>query len=124
MAKSWNVIPNAKLGLADICAATLHLQLDKTDTVHLRTDWSRSKSSQEQHEYAANYAYASLKIYNHLADMSLPLTVNKTTLPGTWITLFHCDGKPIAEGHLSSAPHSSTFLNISITDNQSQVTIE
>ena len=60
MAKACNVIANAKLGLADICAAVLKLRLDKSDPTRLGSDWNSATLSPGQIQYAARDVYASL----------------------------------------------------------------
>ena len=104
MAKARNVISNAKVGLADICAAVLNSRLNKSDPAHLGSDWNSETLLDSQIQYAARDVYASLQIYLWLATMSVPEVIPIDAPPGTPVSLHHDDRKLIATGILDSPP--------------------
>ena len=104
MAKAQNVISNAKVGLADICAAVLNSQLNKSDPTCLGSNWNSETLSDSQIQYVARDVYASLQIYLRLATMSVPEVIPIDAPPRTPASLHHNDGKLIATGILDSPP--------------------
>ena len=122
MAKAWNVISNAKVGLADICATVLNSRLNKFDPAHLGSNWNSETLSDSQIQYAAHDVYASLQIYLWLATMSVPEVIPINTPPGTPVSLHHDDGKLIATGILDSPP-SQPVRGIPVTSTQAKITV-
>lgn len=123
MAKERNVIDNARRGLADICAAVLHMRLDKFDSARLHSDWSATTLSENQVNYATKDAYASLQIYHALSTITVPTAILDTALPGTPVSILHDDGKIIAHGILSQAPETSQLHSINHTKTRARVTV-
>ena len=123
MAKARNVIANAKLGLADICAAVLKLRLDKSDPARLGSDWNSATLSPGQIQYAARDVYASLQIYLRLSQMSAPEAIPIDAPPGAPVGLYHNDGKLIATGTLGPSS-SEPVRGISVTPTRARITVE
>lgn len=123
MAKARNVISNARLGLADICAAVLNLRLDKSDPARLGSDWNSERLSDGQIQYAARDVYASLQIYLCLAQMSKPEVIPLDAPPSTPIALYHDDGKLIANGTLEASP-SERLRGVSVTQTRAKIVVE
>lgn len=62
-AKDRHVISNiAKTSLADLCALILHSRLEKEISERVSDSWENTVLSPDQLRYAANNAYASLRI--------------------------------------------------------------
>jgi hypothetical protein len=124
LAKDRGVITDAHLGLKDICAAVLQKRLDKSNGIHLHSDWSSAELSEEQIQYAAQDVYISLQIYSCLIQIVKPSPLLPTALPGTCISLLHDDGVCIAMWILSLAPRSATCAGINITKTCECITVE
>lgn len=73
LAKDNQVISNARLGLADLCAKVLHRRLDKDVPARLSTSWDHDVLDEAHVRYAALDAYASLQIHEALS--ALPSTL-------------------------------------------------
>jgi hypothetical protein len=123
LAKQRNVISDARLGLADICAAVLHQRLDKEDFIRLRSDWNATTLTDEQVQYAAKDAYASLQIYERLSQMTVPTIITDSALPGTPVSVLHDDGKAIALGILSQEAQTASLKGVNHTKTRARVTV-
>ncbi|KAJ6538419.1 hypothetical protein B0H10DRAFT_2254857 [Mycena sp. CBHHK59/15] len=91
MAKDRLVTTNAKIGLADLCAVTLGLQLDKHVTEHVSSSWENEELSQSQIRYAALDVYTSSRIHKFLSSIPIPVVLPKTVEVGTPVLLFNDD---------------------------------
>jgi len=124
LAKAHGVITDARVGLADICAAVLHVRLDKSSPLRVRTDWDNNELSAEQLHYAALDAWVSLKIHQHLSQTSLPKLITNSTLPGTPISVLQDDGQVIAHGDLSLNLSTAPCNGVNLTPTRARVTIK
>jgi len=124
LAKAKGVISDARVGLADICAAVLHARLDKSTPLRVRTDWSNEKLSPEQLRYAALDAWVSLQIHHHLSQISHAEMITETTLPGTPVSVLHDDNQVIAHGILSAESPTSKCRGVNHTATRARVTIQ
>ncbi|KAF7971123.1 hypothetical protein HWV62_21994, partial [Athelia sp. TMB] len=124
LAKAKNVIPDARLGLADISAAVLRLRLDKSIPARMHSNWDAAALSQEQIQYAACDAMVSLLIYQALFSITLPGTVTKSTLPGTSVSILQNDSQVIAHGILSRDVGITHIRGIKITPTRAHVSIQ
>ena len=124
LAKEKGAISDARLSLADICAAVLHARLDKSTPLRVRTDWDQPELSPEQCQYAALDAWASLQIYNQLSKVSLPGPITDDMLPGTPVSILQDDHQVIAHGILSQEPLSSTWKSVNHTKSRTRITVQ
>jgi hypothetical protein len=124
LAKEKGAISDARIGLADICAAVLHEKLDKTTAVRVSTEWDNSELSSEQKEYAALDALASLKIYHKLAQVPTSEKVSDTAIPGSPVSVLQDDGQVIAQGIISLTTSESTCRGLKQTKTRARVTIQ
>jgi hypothetical protein len=69
LAKDLKVIPDARMGLADLCARLLGQKLEKPQTIQISNDWDNQNLSPAQVEYAALDALASLAIHTKLIQI-------------------------------------------------------
>ena len=122
-AKNRNVISDARIGLADLCAATVNCHLDKPASLQVSQDWDNEQLSLEQLEYAAFDVLASLKIYEHLSKFNTFEVISENALPGTPVSVYHEDGQIIAQGMLSQHTPATQFAGVNITKTRAQVTI-
>ncbi|KAJ6621548.1 ribonuclease H-like domain-containing protein [Mycena sp. CBHHK59/15] len=91
MAKDRLVTTNAKIGLADLCAVTLGLRLDKHVTERVSSSWENEELSQSQIRYAALDVYTSSRIHEFLSSIPIPVVLPKTVEVGTPVLLFNDD---------------------------------
>jgi hypothetical protein len=124
LAKEKGAISDAWVGLADICAAVLHEKLDKTTAVRISTEWDNSELSNEQKEYAALDALASLQIYHRLAQVPTSDKVSDTAIPGTSVSVLQDDGQVIAQGIISLTTSESECRGLRQTKTRARVTIQ
>jgi hypothetical protein len=89
--------------LSDLTAIVLQECLDKNTPLHTSESWENQVLTSEQVSYAAKDAYASLVIYNKLADHYIvPAPIPATSPPLTPVLLYSSSlNHVIAEGHLS-----------------------
>ncbi|KAI9318897.1 ribonuclease H-like domain-containing protein [Obelidium mucronatum] len=85
--KRKGMVDKANTSLAKCCAAVLDFCLNKSDEIR-RSDWSKSRLSKQQKEYAARDAWASLLIYLKLQNtpdrvFSLPIIPCRSSNKGT-----------------------------------------
>lgn len=124
LAKEKGAISDARVGLADICAAVLHEKLDKTTAARISTEWDNSELSNEQKEYAALDALASLQIYHRLAQVPTSEKVSDTAIPGTSVSVLQDDGQVIAQGIISLTTSESECRGLRQTKTRARVTIQ
>ncbi|KIK60525.1 hypothetical protein GYMLUDRAFT_261499 [Collybiopsis luxurians FD-317 M1] len=104
LAKEHFLVKHATIGLADLCASILGRHLNKNVSEQLSTLWENEDLSQEQLQYAALDAYASLRIYETLVNVPAPspLPSDIPPAPCTPIILFGGDKLHlIAHGQIS-----------------------
>jgi hypothetical protein len=124
LAKKKGAISDAWAGLADICAAVLHEKLDKATAVRVSTEWDNSELSNEQKEYAALDALASLKIYHRLAQVPTSDKISDEAIPGTPVSILQDDGQVIAQGIISLNTTESPCRGLRQTPTRACVTIQ
>jgi hypothetical protein len=124
LAKARGVVSDARVGLADLCAAVLHARLDKSTPLRVSTDWDNAQLSPEQIHYAALDAWVSLQIYHRLSQIPLPGLITESTLPGTPVSVLQDDGQVIAHGVLSQETPALTCRGVNHTPTRAQVTIQ
>ncbi|KAJ7890219.1 ribonuclease H-like domain-containing protein [Mycena leptocephala] len=81
MAKDRLVVPNAKIGLADLCAVTLGMRLAKNVPERTSSAWENEDLSPSQIRYAALDVHACSRIYDFLSTIPIP------ALPRSWLRL-------------------------------------
>ncbi|KAJ7035239.1 ribonuclease H-like domain-containing protein [Mycena alexandri] len=91
MAKDRLVISNSKIGLADLCAVSLGLRLDKNVPEHISSAWSNEDLSSAQIRYAALDVHACSRIYDFLSGIPIPALLRSSVEIGTPILLFNDD---------------------------------
>jgi hypothetical protein len=124
LAKEKGAISDARIGLADICAAVLHEKLDKSAAVRVSTEWGNDELSNEQKEYAALDAFASLEIYHRLIQVPISDKISDTVLPGTSVSILQDDGQIIAQGIISLNTLESTCRGLKQTPTRARVTVQ
>lgn len=126
LAKDLGAISDARVGLADICAAVLGVRLDKTTPVRISSSWDSLNLSPQQVEYAASDALVSLQVYHRLrlSRSAVPDKLKETTIPGTPVSVHQDDGQVIAYGILSLEPPASTCRGVNHTPTRARVTVQ
>lgn len=114
-AKERHVVPNARCGLADLCATVLGRRLNKNVLERMSTAWEQHKLTEEQIRYAACNAYAPLLLYHALSMLDVPKKLVEL-IPCTPILLYNADSTTIiARGRLAAEVHPKSFENISLS---------
>jgi len=72
IAKDRHVTTSAQLSLADLCAFILNKRLNKNVSERISQSWEDTTLTQEQLNYAACDAYASLLLYQYLSKVDFP----------------------------------------------------
>jgi hypothetical protein len=124
LAKDLGVISDARIGLADICAAVLGVRLDKTTPVRISSSWDSLNLSPQQVEYAASDALVALQVYHCLSQSAVPDKITEATIPGTPVSLHQDDGQVIAYGIISLEPPTSTCRGVNHTPTRARVTVQ
>lgn len=126
LAKEKGVINDARASLADLCVKTLAHVLVKDPQIRISPDWSGPDLTEEQIQYAALDAYASLKIYEKLNTLQVPLPVNfELELPPSYeIFIFHDDRTTIIARGIISSDQFNSFQGINITRTRVLVQIQ
>ncbi|KAJ7718469.1 hypothetical protein B0H16DRAFT_1797469 [Mycena metata] len=91
MAKDRLVISNAKIGLADLCAVSLGLRLDKNVPERISSAWSNEDLSSAQIRYAALDVHACSRIYDFLSGIPIPALLPASVEIGAPVLLFNDD---------------------------------
>ena len=124
LAKARGVIKTATISLAELAAIVLKLQMNKDQDICVSTQWDVKDLSEEQKEYVALDAYASLAIYERLQDVPEPGDISAEPLPGLSVSVYQEDGHTlIAYGRWSSANLNFKVGNINITKTRAAVDI-
>jgi len=114
-AKERHVVPNARCGLADLCATVLGKRLNKNVSERMSTAWEQRKLTEEQIRYAACDAYAPLLLYHALSRLGVPKKLVEF-IPHTPILLYNADSTTvIARGRLAAMVHPKSFENINLS---------
>jgi hypothetical protein len=126
LAKSKNVVDSSRIGLADLCKRVLLRTLDKDQATRVSDTWS-GPLTERQKQYAALDVWASLKIYEQLLAIQVPVPVDFAIQPsaGYPIYLYHTDRTSIlASGVISPHAQSSTWDNINISKSRTVVEVQ
>ncbi|EDR15529.1 uncharacterized protein LACBIDRAFT_321428 [Laccaria bicolor S238N-H82] len=125
LAKEKNVVSDARASLGDLCIKTLSCILPKDLNIRISPDWS-GPLTDEQIQYAALDAWASLKIYEKLTSLWIPVPVNfANALPaGDQIFVFHEDRTTIIACGIVSPAQFNSFEGINITKTQVLIQVE
>jgi hypothetical protein len=114
-ARKRNVVSNAKVGLAELCATVLKKQLAKNVSERMSTAWEEQTLTPEQIRYAACDAYAPLMIYDQLSKLAVPAALPAELVSGTPVLLYGTDKKIIANGTLSPHLNQQSFDGITLS---------
>ncbi|KAF6741348.1 hypothetical protein DFP72DRAFT_1116992 [Ephemerocybe angulata] len=119
LAKDKNMVETARVGLAELCKKALSCTLQKDQAIQVSNFWSGDLSPQ-QLRYAALDVWASLKVYEALVviEVPVPLDFTQPLPPHLPVYLYHSDRTSIiARGVISehAAGNSSEGINITPT---------
>lgn len=125
LAKEKNVVSDARASLGDLCIKTLSCILPKDLNIRISPDWS-GPLTDEQIQYAALDAWASLKIYEKLNSLQIPVPVNfeNPLPPGYQIFIFHEDRTTIIARGIVSPDQFNSFEGINITKTRVLIQVE
>ena len=103
MAKDCHVAPNARVGLAELCALVLKARLDKDPNIRVSTEWDNIELRKAQVDYAASDAYVALLVYQNLEKIQRLGNVPVNAPPGLLVSIHQQNSqKVIALGTWSS----------------------
>jgi hypothetical protein len=118
-AKEWCIVANiSKCSLSDLCALVLQKCLNKNVPERISQAWENWVLTAEQLSYAAKDAYASLRIYEELSKLDVPVPLPALFQPHTPVILYSTDNTTIiATGQISVHKDDKVFdaINISPT---------
>ena len=123
-AKDRRVVPNAQCSLSDLCALLLKKQLNKNVPERISQAWEDITLTDDQLNYAARDAYASLVIYQHLSTIDVPRHLPSSLTALIPILLYNSDNTVIiAEGQISMHFNESQHDGINITQTKTVIDI-
>lgn len=124
IAKKKGVIKDARTGLHDLCAAILHLNLEKDESIRVSREWEATVLSPEQRNYAAMDVWASLEIYHALQAMLVPEPLNfePPPPPGTPVFIYQEDRTTLIARGQTALEDIHSVRGISVT--KTRVVIE
>ena len=124
LAKAKNIVSDARAGLSELCIKTLSCILPKDLNTRISTDWSADTLTEDQIQYAALDAWASLKIYEKLNSLQIPASVDfNSRLPeGYQVFIYQQDRTTIIAHGIISPDSFQSFEGINIT--QTRVLIQ
>ncbi|KAF8876295.1 hypothetical protein CPB84DRAFT_1966585 [Gymnopilus junonius] len=125
LAKDKGIVADARASLADLCIKALSHVLSKDPQIRISPDWS-GPLTKEQIQYAALDAYASLKIYEKLDTLQVPILVNfEQELPSDYeVFIFHDDRTTIIAHGIISPDQFNSFQGINITQTCTLIQIQ
>jgi len=101
-AKDRHVVPNAQCSLADLCALLLKKRLNKNVPECISQAWEDITLTEDQLNYAARDAYASLMIHQHLSTIDVPCRLPSHLAALVPVLFYNSDNTVvIAEGQIS-----------------------
>ena len=117
LAKAKNIVSDAWAGLSELCIKTLSCILPKDLNTRISTDWSADELTEDQIQYAALDAWASLKIYEKLISLQIPASVDfNARLPaGYQVFIYQQDCTTIIARGIISPDSFQSFQGINIT---------
>jgi len=124
LAKTKNIVSDARAGLSELCIKALSCILPKDLNTRISTDWSADTLTEDQIQYAALDAWASLKIYEKLNSLQIPASVDfNSRLPeGYQVFIYQQDRTTIIACGIISPDFFQSFEGINIT--QTRVLIQ
>jgi len=117
LAKAKNIVSDARASLSELCIKTLSCVLPKDLNTCISTDWSADELTEDQIQYAALDAWASLKIYEKLNSLQIPAPVDfNSRLPAEYqVFIYQQDRTTIIARGIISPDSFQSFEGINIT---------
>jgi len=123
-AKDRCVVPNAQCSLADLCALLLKKRLNKNVPERISQAWEDITLTEDQLNYAARDAYASLVMYQHLSTIDVPRHLPLCLTALVPVLFYNSDNTTvIAEGQISTQFNKSQHDGINITSTRTVIDI-
>ena len=125
-AKDRRVVPTAQCSLGDLCAVTLKKRLNKNVPERISQAWEDMTLTEEQLNYAARDAYASLIIHQYLSTVDVPrrLPEKLTALALVPVLFYNTDNTVIiAEGQLSTHLGDAQYDGINVTSSKTVIDV-
>ena len=123
-AKDRRVVPNAQCSLSDLCALLLNKRLNKNVPERISQAWEDITLTDNQLNYAARDAYASLVIHQHLSTIDVPCHLPSLLTALIPVLLYNSDKTVvIAEGQISTHFNESQHDGINITQTKTVIDI-
>jgi len=115
-AKEKGIINDARASLSDLCIKVLSAVLPKDFNMRVNAEWS-GDLNQDQIQYAALDAWASLKIYQKLENIRVPVSIDFTSnVPaGTKVFIYQQDRTNIIAHGTISPDIISNYQGVNIT---------
>ena len=117
LAKAKNIVSDARAGLSELCIKTLSCILPKDLNTRISTEWSADELTEDQIQYAALDAWASLQIYKKLNSLQVPASVDfDAGLPTEYqVFIYQQDRTTIIARGIISPDSFQSFEGINIT---------
>jgi hypothetical protein len=123
-AKDRRVVPNAQCSLSDLCALLLKKRLNKNVPERISQAWEDITLTDDQLNYAARDAYASLVIHQHLSTIDVPRHLPSCLTALVPVLFYNSDNTVIiAEGQISIHFNESQHDGINITPTKTVIDI-
>ena len=123
-AKDRHVVPTAQCSLAYLCALTLKKRLNKNVPERVSQAWEDMTLTEEQLNYAARDAYASLIIHQYLSTVDVPRRLPAKLTALVPVLFYNADNTVIiAEGQISAHLSDAQYDNINITSSKTVIDI-
>jgi hypothetical protein len=123
-AKDRRVVPNAQCSLSDLCALLLKKRLNKNVPERISQAWEDITLTENQLNYAARDAYASLVIHQHLSTIDVPHHLPSCLTALAPVLFYNSDNTVvIAEGQISTHFNKSQHDGINITPTKTVIDI-
>ena len=124
LAKDRRVVPNAQCSLSDLCALLLKKRLNKNVPERISQAWEDITLTDDQLNYAARDAYASLVIHQHLSTIDVPRRLPSCLTALTPVLFYNSDNTVvIAEGQISTHFNESQHDGMNITPTKTVINI-
>lgn len=123
-AKDRRVVPTAQCSLADLCAITLKKRLNKNVPERISQAWEDITLTEEQLNYAARDAYASLIIHQYLSTVDVPCRLPTKLTALVPVLFYNADNTVIiAEGQLSTRLGDAQYDGINVTSSKTVIDV-
>ena len=124
LAKDRRVVPSAQCSLADLCAITLKKRLNKNIPERISQAWEELTLTEEQLNYAARDAYASLSIHQYLSSVDVPRRLPEKLTALVPVLLYNADNTVvIAEGQISVHLSDAQYDGFNITPSKTVIDV-